>query len=1162
MKVHRRNLTLGVPLLLAAVAPLHAQFTTYGCPASPNQQLNGFTAGTVPDSRICLNASPTAPFQTSGVYNVTLVRTDTSQSVTVTGTAQSASLEVTVPANFYSAVSNQTVPVPVNVNIVAPQFAGTAQTGTFQINPPLAFGSLEIGAVNNFLTVLLSANGTAPYTNQFLNGTFPNGMSAFPTSGQIWNGTPTQTGVFTFTINASDAWGNSVTSTVYVYITPQPQISSPTLYTEAAGSGNVSININGSGFLAPITLGTVPVPGSSVLLTQGLPSAPLTLTPTSYSANQLAVTIPASALTNTGFWAIVVQNPGGGNSSNGVILEVTPSITGLSTYTRTVGTTAFPLTVTGAGFVSGSVVKTQAGVSLPTTFVSSTVLTATFPSEPAIGPVELEVQNPDGTVSPLNKAEAVTILEPPAPTALSPSSTNSGGPAFTLIVSGSFFQSGDTIYFNSIPLPTTLVSIQGTNSLVATVPGSAIASAGTVPVWVSTPDGYTSRSLSFTIISTIPPLTLVTPAAMPSGVVNTAYTATFSATGGAGGNTFSLSNGALPPGLQLSSAGVISGTPTAFGTFSFTVQVTDLNNNTASSPVTIKIAPLPLTLTTGPLANTQVNTPISIQFAGSGGIPPYTFVEFGPLPPGIQISSSGLLSGTPTKAGSYPFLLYLDDSTQASVSKNYTLNVALPGLLITPPSPLPSGQINVPYTTQLAATGGAGAPFTWSATGLPQGLAIASNTGLISGIPRAAGSFTLGVTVGDSSGAMATQSYALTIAPSAVSIVTQTLANGAVGSAYSGAVSASGGSGTYTFTATGLPPGVTLASSGTLTGTPTAAGSYTVAVTATDASGLTAVQSFSVTITGKLVVTPATISNAIVGVPITAVTLTATGGTPPYQWQSATLPPGFSLALNGTLTGTPAAAGTFSFTDFVVDNNGTLASGTGQVTVALPTAPSASITGLPPTSAPASQPSLEVALANPYPATITANLTLTFAPFSGADDPSIQFSGGGRTAQVVIPAGNTAGVTNVGVQTGTVAGTITITAQLFAGTVNVTPTPAPSQSITVTAGAPVITGVTAARTSTGFTVTVTGYASNRDVDTGAYRFSGSDGANLVTNQLSTSITSLFTQWYGSSSSAPFGSQFTLTQPFTVNGSPSSVLSVTVTLTNALGTSPAATANLQ
>jgi hypothetical protein len=335
-----------------------------------------------------------------------------------------------------------------------------------------------------------------------------------------------------------------------------------------------------------------------------------------------------------------------------------------------------------------------------------------------------------------------------------------------------------------------------------------------------------------------------------------------------------------------------------------------------------------------------------------------------------------------------------------------------------------------------------------------------------------------------------------------------------------------------------------------------------VAVTVTDSTGLTTSVSFNLTITAKLVVAPVTISNAVLGIAISPVTLTATGGTPPYQWQSATLPPGLVLALNGTLSGTPSAAGTFSFTVYAVDSSGVLSSGTGQVTVALPTAPAATISGLPPTTAPANQQFLQVSLANPYPAAVTANLTLTFVPVSGADDPSIQFSTGGRTAQIVIPAGDTSGATQVGVQTGTVAGTITITAQLFAGTVNVTPTPAPTQSITVTAGAPVITGVTATRTSTGFTVTVTGFASNRDVDSAAYQFAASDGANLLTNQLGTTITSLFTQWYGSTSSAPFGSQFTLTQPFTVNGSTSAVLSVTVTLTNALGTSPPAVANLQ
>jgi hypothetical protein len=1251
MKFQRGNLTLWVPLLLAAAAPLHAQFTTAGCPQGPSgPQLSGFTAGTPGSSQICLSGT----FGTSLVYNVTLTDMVTLATAVVQGTASSTQLVVIVPPAFYPLTSS-TQPDPVTINITPP--AGTTaspQNGTFQTNPPLqAATQVFLSAVNTPVTWTMYSGGTQPYQAAFVSGTVPQGMPSFPTTSPVWGGTPTQSGVFSFSITAADGWNNAINPTIFIYVPPKPQITNTNPQFTVVGPAT-SVLINGSGFVSPASVGGALFPGSSVLWTQGTNT--VTLTPTSFSATQLTVNLPANLLTATGGYAFVVLNPGP-SGSNGVLFDVDPSITGLSTYTRTVGTSAFPLTVTGTGFVNGSTVETQTQVPLPTTFVNSTTLTATFPSESVTGSVPLIVVNPDTTVTPV--PQAVNILPAPTVTSLKPASANAGGAAFALTVSGAQFLNGMTVYFNSNPVPTTLVQNQQNNTLVANVPASAILTAGVVPVTVVTTDGYTTPPLNFTIQSTVK---LLTPSSLPSGVVNTPYncaltatggtvpyqfaivggalppglqlssgaisgspvgpvptggiisgtptvTGTFaftvrvtdsignttsgtfnitiapqpapqlttspapagvvntpytfalSATGGAGGNTFSVANGTLPQGLQLSS-GVIAGTPTTAGSFTFTIQVTDSAGNYSTGAFTIRIAPAPLTFTTGPLSNTQVNTAVSVQFAGTGGIPPYTFVEFGALPPGIQMSSSGLLSGTPTKAGAYPFQVFLDDTTGAYVSKNFTLNVALPGLLITPPSPLPSGQINVPYTTQLAATGGAGAPFTWSATGLPNGLTIANNSGLIAGIPRASGSFNIAVTVGDSSGATDTQTYALTIAPAVVTVTNGSLANGAVGNSYSATVTASGGLGTFTFTATGLPPGLTLSAAGGLSGTPTTAGTFSIVVTATDAAGNTASGTFRVTIAPQLVVTPSSIPGAVVGNAISPVQLTATGGTPPYQWQSANLPPGLTLALNGTLSGTPSAAGTFPFTVLAVDSNGALASGTESLTVALPTGPAATIGGLPPSTAPATQQFAQVSLANPYPATLTANLTLTFAPTSGADDPAIQFSTGGRTAQITIPAGSTAGVTNVGVQTGTVAGTITITAQLLAGTANVTPTPAPSQTIQVTAGAPVITSVTAARTSTGFTVSVTGFASNRDVDSGTFQFSASEGSNLQTTQLSTTDTPLFTTWYGTSTSAPFGSQFTLSQPFTVNGSSSAVLSVTVTLTNALGTSPAATAILQ
>src|SRR5208282_4390557 len=136
-----------------------------------------------------------------------------------------------------------------------------------------------------------------------------------------------------------------------------------------------------------------------------------------------------------------------------------------------------------------------------------------------------------------------------------------------------------------------------------------------------------------------------------------------------------------------------------------------------------------------------------------------------------------------------------------------------------------------------------------------------------------------------------------------------TLSGGAAGIPYTSVVSVTGGTGPYTFTATGLPPGLTLSPTGTLSGTPTTAGTYQIAVTATDLNGGTVSGTFSITIAQKLVVTATAIPNAVVGTAISPVQLTATGGTPPYQWQSANLPPGLSLALQGTLSGTPTAAG-------------------------------------------------------------------------------------------------------------------------------------------------------------------------------------------------------------------------------------------------------------
>jgi hypothetical protein len=171
------------------------------------------------------------------------------------------------------------------------------------------------------------------------------------------------------------------------------------------------------------------------------------------------------------------------------------------------------------------------------------------------------------------------------------------------------------------------------------------------------------------------------------------------------------------------------------------------------------------------------------------------------------------------------------------------------------------------------------------------------------------------------------------------------------------------------------------------------------------------------------------------------------------------------------------------------------------------------------------------------------------------------FSNGQRTATFTIAQGATNALFKpdpLGLQTGTVAGTITIVTRLFSNGVDVTPTPPPTRVLRIAPGPPVISSVSLVRSAQGLQIVVTGYATTRQVSSASVTFVPASGANLQTAQFSVPVESHFVSWYTSAASAPFGSQFTLTLPF--NGDASAVGSVQVSLTNSLGTSNSVTAN--
>jgi len=286
--------------------------------------------------------------------------------------------------------------------------------------------------------------------------------------------------------------------------------------------------------------------------------------------------------------------------------------------------------------------------------------------------------------------------------------------------------------------------------------------------------------MTSTAIQVNPPPTITT-TSLPAGTAGTCYGQTstssgvtcngeaLSETGGTAPYTWGVIAAGLPPGLSLNpGAGVVTGIPTAPGTYTPTFSVTDAVGLSHSATISMSIAPPPsLTVATTSLPTAAKGVPYSVTLQAAGGVAPYNWGYSGVLPGGLSLSPSGVISGTPAATGTSNFTVQVTDSegpTPVTVPQALSIIVNTTSFSVSTTA-LPDGTQGIAYSTTLQTSGGVG-PVTWSIVNgsLPGWATLDTSTGVISG-PAAAGtsSFTVQATDSNTPADIATQPLSITI---------------------------------------------------------------------------------------------------------------------------------------------------------------------------------------------------------------------------------------------------------------------------------------------------------------------------------------------------------------------------------------------------------------